>query len=105
MRFLLRALGFLCLAAAFAAVVVDGTRSIAGGQVLAFSLGETLNWLKPNWLVLVDQAIERNRIEGGRAVLTVLLEVPTFAVVLAVGLLLLLIGRRPRRMIGYSGRD
>ena len=44
-RFLLRTLGFVLLAAAFAALVVDGSRSIAGGQLLQFSPGEGAAWL------------------------------------------------------------
>jgi hypothetical protein len=44
-RFLLRTCGFVLLAAAFAALVVDGTRSIAGGRLLQYPLAESVAWL------------------------------------------------------------
>ena len=105
LRFGLRALGFLLLAVAFAAIVVDGTRSIAGRELSVFSLGDTIGRLKPGWIAALDQAVERVGAPAGRAAAAFVLATPTWLDAAVLGVLLLVAGRRPRRRIGYSGRD
>lgn len=46
-RFLFPGLGSVFMAAALAAFVVDGTRSIAAGSIMTFALAETGRWLFP----------------------------------------------------------
>ena len=104
LRFGLRALGFLLLAIAFAAIVVDGTRSIAGRELSVFSLGDTIGRLKPGWIAAIGQAVERVGAPAGRAA-AIGLATPTWLDAAVLGVLLLVAGRRPRRRIGYSGRD
>ncbi len=103
-RFLLRSIGFVLLAAAFAALVVDGTRSIAAQQILQFSSGDTLNWMLPTRMAQVLQALEHGKMAALRPFIAVLLTVPTWMVTAVLGLLFLVAGRRPRPRIGYAGR-
>ena len=55
-RLTFRFLGLLLLAAAFAALVIDGTRSIAGGALSLSALGQTLSWLMPDKFSRVHSA-------------------------------------------------
>ena len=104
LRFLFRSIGFVCLAAAFAAVIVDGTRSIAAQRILQFSLSETLHWLSPAKLLALREA-SRGGLAAAGPLLDGLLAMPTWAVAAVVGLLLMFAGRRPRPKIGYSSRS
>ena len=102
-RFLLRASGFLLLAAAFASLVVDGTRSIAAQTVLQFPLGDTVAWLGgAGFRALLDRAAQwpaplAQAFAG-------LLAVPSWIVTAVLGFALLLAGRPPRPRIGLSRR-
>ena len=48
LRFVFRLMGFVLLAAAFAALIVDGTRSIAARQLLPYSFEDTAAWMFPS---------------------------------------------------------
>ncbi|MCC7345961.1 MAG: hypothetical protein IT538_01050 [Variibacter sp.] len=102
-RFLLRFVGFAVLAAAFVALIYDGTRSIAANQVTYTPLGPlwtqvhaaSLQWLQstaehygPAWL--------------WSAAAAPLLSVPAFAVLTVIGALLMLVGRKKKPVIGYA---
>ena len=102
-RFLLRALGFLLVAAAFAALVVDGTRSIAGGRLLQYSLGDTLGWLEGARYAAQLQGLA-GWPEPTQRITLGLLAVPGWVVTGALGLALLYAGRPPAAGIGFSGR-
>ena len=102
-RFLLRALGFVVLAAAFAALVVDGSRSIAGARPLFYSLGDGAAWLGGARYGTALAGVAgwpgpAQRIVAG------LLAMPGALVAAALGLLLLYAGRPPAATIGFSGR-
>ena len=88
-RFLLRALGFCLVAAAFAALVVDGTRSIAGGRLLQYGIGDTAAWLGGAPLPV-------------RAVAGAALAVPGWLASGALGLALLHAGRPQAARPGFS---
>ncbi len=102
-RFLLRALGFVLLAAAFAALVVDGSRSIAGGRLLFYSLGDGAAWFGgarygAALAGLAGWPGPAQRIAAG------LLAAPGALVAGVFGLLLLYAGRPAAAGIGFSGR-
>ena len=103
-RFLLRLAGFVLLAAAFAALIVDGTRSIAARQILLFPFGETANWLFPTKLAWLKQGFDHGGMLALRPLLTGVLSVPTWIVGGLLGMLLLFAGRRPPPKIGFSNR-
>ncbi len=92
LRFLLRFIGSLLLAAAFAALIVDATRSIAGGRLLFFSLDDTAQWLLPASLAAARRAATAHDLEPW---LTGLVALPTWLFFGVVGGLLAALGRRP----------
>ena len=70
LRFLLRALALLALAAGFAAIIIDGTRSIAGAEL---SLTPVSDLIKPRLPGLAQMAHPHGRagaiLHGARAAL------------------------------------
>jgi len=102
-RFLIRLLGFLVLAAGFVALVVDGARAIASGVV-------TLTSLETSWATFAPESLSNAKAAAGRGaaasivdpMLAFLLSAPTFAVLVALGVVLMLLGRRPRRLVGVT---
>ena len=102
-RFLLRTCGFVLLAAAFAALVVDGTRSIAGGRVLQYSVGESAGWLGGmRFAALVDDLARAPAWAGRLSALV--LAVPGWMVAAALGLACLVAGRPPGAGAAVSRR-
>jgi hypothetical protein len=104
-RLTLRFLGLLLLAAAFAALVVDGTRSIAGGALSLTPLRQTMIWLMPEKFATLKLALQHAlpRFLWDPVVVNVLL-MPTWLVVGIVGILLMLLTQKRRPRIGYSDR-
>src|SRR5215468_9616125 len=102
-RFLLRTLGLLFLAAAFIFLVYDGTRSIAA-NVLLFSRVDEI------WSLVHTASLQQLQpfIEGKAPpwlwdpVLTTVLNAPAVVVAGIAGVILLLLGRRKRPPIGYG---
>jgi hypothetical protein len=106
MRFLLRALGLLLLAAGFVGAVIDGTRSIANSELVVTPLGEAAFRLFGERYLLLQPAIERHihPLLWDPVVLNLTL-LPGFAVALVLGVILLWLGREPEEPIGYvAGR-
>ena len=101
LRFLIRIAGILALASAFAALVIDGTRSIAGGSVAITSLGMVLQ----KWETEIQRVIS-SRLHPWLwdPVATGAMVLPLWIVLGALGLLLLLVARRRAPTIGYSSR-
>ena len=92
-RFLFRFIGFWLLAGGFVALIVDGTRSIAASHLLFTSAGDA-------WFVISPGSLERLETSGRASLPTVwnvavlpLLSLPTFLVLVVVGLALLGLGR------------
>lgn len=102
-RFLFRALGFLLVAAAFAALVVDGTRSIAGERLLQYSLGDTAAWLGGARYAAGLGSLAQAP-AAAQTVVRTLLAVPTWIVTGSLGLVLLYAGRPPTTRVDFSGR-
>jgi hypothetical protein len=104
-RFLLRFLGLWILAAAFVALVIDGTRSIAANAPQITKLAKTWYDISPNSLVLLQPAVERH---VGRwlwnPVIQTVLERPTWLVLGVLGAILVVLGRKKKKLVGY-GRD
>jgi hypothetical protein len=104
-RLTLRFLGLLLLAAAFAALVVDGTRSIAGGVVSLASFEQTMLWLLPNKFPPMEAAIRHGLPSFlWHDLMTNVLKMPTWVVAGALGILLMLASQKPRPKIGYANR-
>ncbi|QAY95158.1 hypothetical protein CWB41_04950 [Methylovirgula ligni] len=105
-RFVLRLLGLLLLAGAFAALVIDGTRSIAGGALALTPLAQTLAWLSPQKYAALKPELQHHVPHFVWDPLIVhLLTAPTSLVAGALGALVLLAAQKRRPKIGYSNRE
>lgn len=102
-RFLLRFLGLLFLAAGFVFFVYDGTKSIAGNQLYITKLGETWNAINSTSLLLLQPAIERHvAVWLWDPVALSVLTAPTWLVFAVLGAILMLLGRKKKPLIGYA---
>ncbi len=102
-RFVLRAAGFLLFAAAFIALIYDGTKTLAGSQVIVTPIEQTWTNVHPasleatqdklkNWLPA--WALEWVKDYG--------LKAPTSLVLGLLGIVLMLSGRKKKPLIGYA---
>ncbi len=102
-RFLFRFLGLVCLAAAFILVIYDGTKSIAGSS-LSFTTVQAL------WELINASSLARLKpllepYAGGLLwdpVLVSILAAPSCSLFGLVGILLILVGRKRKPLIGYA---
>jgi hypothetical protein len=102
-RFLLRTLGLLFLAAAFVFVVYDGTKSIAANALLYSRVDEIWSQLHAASLQQLQPLIEKNAPPWlWDPVTTSVLHAPAIAVCGIVGIVLILMGRRKKPLIGYG---
>jgi len=106
MRLLIRFIGVVALAGAFAAAVIDGARWIADGKLAPMSGGAALYWLSPRALGGLQTFVE-NRF-GPWAwdnVLVRALLAPVVLDLVVVSAILFLLSRPPPPEIGRSTRD
>jgi len=101
-RFVFRFVGVMLLALAFLLLVYDGMKSIADGRLYFTALG-------PLWLELNAASHDsmRGLVEQQGAGLWAMmvepvLSQPAFAIFAVLAGLIILIGRRKRRLIGYA---
>ena len=104
-RLLFRFLGIVLLAAAFAALIIDGTKSIAATSVLYTPTAETARALFPQKFPLLQPFIEHSLHPAlWNPVMTNILRLPIWVVIAVFGMICLLLGRKPRPKIGDYGR-
>jgi hypothetical protein len=101
-RGLFRFVGMLLLAGAFVFLVYDGQRSIADQSLRVMKLGEFWNDMNQASQQSARAAIEALVPGLWDAVIRFVLEQPTWAVLGVFGLLLMLIFRPKKRLIGYA---
>ena len=101
-RLLFRFLGVLLLAAAFAALIVDGTKSIAANAVIYTPAADTAAQVFPEKFKSLQPGLEHIHPLLWNPGMTSLLRLPIWILIAVFGLICLLLGRRPRRKIGYS---
>jgi hypothetical protein len=104
-RFLVRLIGYVLIAAGFVSLVLDGARSIANSALQVTALGGTLASVLHERYQQIQPAIERNihPLLWDPVVLH-LLRAPTALVALVLGFLLLWLGARPEPGIGIVTR-
>ncbi len=104
-RFVLRVLGLLVLASGFAALVVDGTRSIAASSLKVISFGDLCLTLFPARFPLLQPMVERqiHPLLWDPALLA-FFHLPNWLVLGMFGLFLLWLAQPKRLQIGYSSR-
>jgi hypothetical protein len=102
-RFLLRFLGLWFLAAGFIFLIYDGMKSIADQAIYITKAGEV-------WLALSQASYESLKPLAAKyglpwlwdPVLLRVLEQPTWLVLGVVGILLIMLGRKKKPLIGYA---
>jgi hypothetical protein len=97
-----RFIGLLLLAAGFIFLIYDGQRSIADQSLRLTRLSEFWNDIHQSSQRALQLALETHMPWLWTHVVKVVLEQPTFAVLGVLGLLLMLLFRPRRRLIGYS---
>ncbi|MBY6240955.1 hypothetical protein [Methylosinus sp. Sm6] len=101
LRLLIRFAGLLLLAGGFAALIVDGTRSLAGGDLRAVPLGAAAADLFPLQMKAWQAAAER-QFWGPLA--SLLLRAPLSFTLTLLGALLIVSSRKRRRAIDFPAR-
>jgi hypothetical protein len=102
-RFLLRTLGLLFLAAAFIFLVYDGTKSIAANMLLYSKVDEIWSLVHTASLQQLRPLIEKNAPPWlWDPVATTILDAPAIVVFGIAGAILILLGRRKKPLIGYG---
>ncbi|MBV8850649.1 MAG: hypothetical protein JOZ16_13810 [Methylobacteriaceae bacterium] len=103
-RLFFRFLGILLLAAAFAALIVDGTKSIAASAVIYTPTADTAAQIFPEKFKLIQPTLERIHPALWNPGMTSLLRLPVWIIIAVLGMICLLLGRKPRPKIGYVRR-
>ena len=105
LRVIIRFFGLLLLAAAFAALVIDGTKSIASDALIVTPLAQIAEQLAPAKFPLLQGAVEsRLGHFAWKPVATTLLALPGWLIAGAFGGLLFAATRRRVVKVGYSSR-
>ncbi len=97
-----RLIGLLLLTGAFIFLVYDGARSIADQTLRLTRLGELWNDINQASQVALQKSVEGLAPWLWASVVKVILDQPTWAVLGVMGLLLMLMFRPPKPLIGYA---
>jgi hypothetical protein len=102
-RFLFRLFGLICLAAAFILVIYDGTKSIAGNNLYLTSVRALWDLINAGSLRQLKPMIEPYA-DGylWDPVMLTFLSAPSWVVLGLLGIVLILLGRRKKPLIGYA---
>ncbi|HKS84991.1 MAG TPA: hypothetical protein VJR71_05905 [Pseudolabrys sp.] len=101
-RFLLRFIGLIFLAAAFVLVIYDGTKSIAASKLFLTNVRTIWEIINPASLARIKPAIEAYA--GGYLwdpLMVTILAAPGWSVLGFLGIAFLLLGRKKKPLIGY----
>ena len=102
-RFLLRFVGLLLLALGFIFLVYDGIRSISDGGILLTRTSEVWNAVHDGSLVAFQALIERyTGAELWKVGVAPILDQPASAVACVLGVILTVLGRKKKPLIGYA---
>jgi len=101
-RFLLRLIGLLCLAAAFVLAVYDGMRSMASNALSLTSVSEFWDMLQATGTQDFQRYVESHVPGLWETLMVPILSAPSFAAFAVCGVLLMLAGRRKKPLIGYA---
>ena len=102
-RFLLRFIGLICLAAGFILLIYDGTKSIAGNRLFLTSVRALWELINASSLAKLEPTIQSYA--GGYMwdpVMMTILSAPSWGLLGGIGIILLLLGRKKRPLIGYA---
>jgi hypothetical protein len=102
-RFLLRFIGLICLAAGFILLIYDGTKSIAGNMVFLTNVRTLWELINAGSLAKLKPMIEPYA--GGLLwdpLMVAILAAPSWSLFGVLGILFLLLGRKKKPLIGYA---
>jgi hypothetical protein len=102
-RFLLRFIGLICLAAGFILVIYDGTKSIAGNMVFLTSVRTLWELINAGSLAKLEPMIRSYA--GGYLwdpFMVAILAAPSWSLLGIFGIVFLLLGRKKKPLIGYA---
>jgi hypothetical protein len=101
-RFLFRFIGLICLAAAFILVIYDGTKSIAASNFYFTSVRTLWELINAGGLAKLKPLLEPYA--GGLLweLMDQILAAPSWALLGGFGILLLVLGRRKKPLIGFE---
>jgi hypothetical protein len=101
-RFFLRFIGLICLAAGFILLIYDGTKSIAGNALFLTSVRTLWELINAGSLAKLEPMI---RIYAGGylwdPLAVTILAAPSWSLLGIFGILFLLLGRKKKPLIGY----
>jgi hypothetical protein len=101
-RFLFRFLGLLCLALGFIFLVYDGTKSIADQRLYITRVSEVWVAIHDASLAQLRPMVERIAVWLWDPIVQGVLNAPTSLVLVILGAVLILLGRKRRPLIGYA---
>jgi hypothetical protein len=101
-RFLFRFLGLVCLALGFIFLVYDGTKSIADQRLYITRVSDVWAAVHESSLGQLRPMVERLAAWLWDPVVQSVLNAPTWLVLVILGTLLILLGRKKRPLIGYA---
>jgi hypothetical protein len=101
-RFLLRFVGLLLLALGFIFLVYDGIRSISDGSILLTRTSEVWNVVHDRSLAALQALVERHAGPDIWQILARILEQPASAAACILGVILIVLGRKKKPLIGYA---
>ena len=105
-KFLFRFTGLWLLAGAFVAFVIDGARSIAASRFVFMPVRDAWTAVHAGSIETMQRGIEQNLSPWiWETVMLRFLNAPLWLVLGIFGCLLILVGRKRSRSIGYSSRD
>jgi hypothetical protein len=102
-RALLRLIGVIVLAAGFILVVYDGAKSIADSRIYVYKLGQLWTDIHAASLQNVQAKVQENLPAAvWDPAITTLLDQPAWLVLGVIGIVLILLGRKRKPLIGYA---
>jgi hypothetical protein len=101
LRLLIRFSGLLLLAAGFVALIVDGTRSLAGGGLMPMTLGDGLRDLVPGAYRAAENGASQVAAFLWDPVATTLLLIPASVALCALGAAMIVVSHKPQSRLGY----
>ena len=101
-RFLLRFLGLLCLALGFIFLVYDGTKSIADQRWNVTKVSDVWIGIHETSLAKLQPALEGIARWLWDPLVVNVLNAPSWLVLLIIGTILIVLGRKKRPLIGYA---
>jgi hypothetical protein len=101
-RFLLRFIGLCMLATGFVFFVYDGTKSIANQQFVYVKVADLWAIINQNSLTSVQAWLRLKALWAWDPYMQTFFDLPTWVVLAFLSVILILIGRKKKPLIGYA---